>query len=192
MDHLSPHDVMIMFTALAVLLGAAKFAGELMEKLDQPSVLGEICAGILLGPTVLGHFLPNVYATVFPSKGAMPIVLDTVTTLGVVFFLLTAGLEIDLRSIFRQGKSALLVSSFGVIVPFALGFGAASLFPNFLGAEEGADQIIFALFVGTALSISALPVIAKILMDLNLLRTEMGTVVMSSAMFDDLVGWILF
>jgi Kef-type K+ transport system membrane component KefB/mannitol/fructose-specific phosphotransferase system IIA component (Ntr-type) len=122
----------------------------------------------------------------------MPIVLETVTTIGVVFFLLTAGLEIDLRSIFRQGKSALLVSFFGVIIPFALGFAAAGAFPRFLGAEAGASRLIFALFVGTALSISALPVIAKILMDLNLIRTEMGTVVMSSAMFDDLVGWILF
>jgi len=183
---------MTMFLALAALLGAAKLAGELMQKLDQPSVLGEIMAGILLGPTVLGHFKPGIYAALFPSTGAMPIVLDTVTTLGVVFFLLTAGLEVDLRSIFRQGKSALLVSLLGVVVPFSLGFVAAIGFPRFLGAEEGADRLIFALFVGTALSISALPVIAKILMDLNLLRSEMGTVVMSSAMFDDLVGWILF
>ncbi len=183
---------MTMFLALATLLGAAKLAGELMQKLDQPSVLGEIMAGILLGPTVLGHFKPGIYAALFPSTGAMPIVLDTVTTLGVVFFLLTAGLEVDLRSIFRQGKSALLVSLLGVVVPFSLGFVAAMGFPRFLGAEEGADRLIFALFVGTALSISALPVIAKILMDLNLLRSEMGTVVMSSAMFDDLVGWILF
>jgi Kef-type K+ transport system membrane component KefB/mannitol/fructose-specific phosphotransferase system IIA component (Ntr-type) len=183
---------MTMFLALAALLGAAKLAGELMQKLDQPSVLGEIMAGILLGPTVLGHFKPGIYAVLFPTTGAMPIVLDTVTTLGVVFFLLTAGLEVDLRSIFRQGKSALLVSLLGVVVPFSLGFVAAMGFPRFLGAEEGADRLIFALFVGTALSISALPVIAKILMDLNLLRSEMGTVVMSSAMFDDLVGWILF
>jgi Kef-type K+ transport system membrane component KefB/mannitol/fructose-specific phosphotransferase system IIA component (Ntr-type) len=183
---------MTMFLALAVLLGTAKLAGELMQKLGQPSVLGEIIAGILLGPTLLGHFRPQIYAALFPSTGAMPIVLETVTTIGVVFFLLTAGLEIDLRSIFRQGKSALLVSFFGVIIPFALGFSAAGAFPRFLGAEAGASRLIFALFVGTALSISALPVIAKILMDLNLIRTEMGTVVMSSAMFDDLVGWILF
>jgi len=183
---------MTMFLSLAVLLGAAKLAGELMQKLDQPAVLGEIMAGILLGPTVLGHFRPNVYAYLFPSTGAMPLVLDTVATLGVVFFLLTAGMEIDLRSIYRQGKSALLVSFFGVIVPFAFGFGTAWLFPEYLGAQSGADTLIFSLFVGTALSISALPVIAKILMDLNLLRSEMGTVVMSSAMFDDLVGWILF
>jgi Kef-type K+ transport system membrane component KefB/mannitol/fructose-specific phosphotransferase system IIA component (Ntr-type) len=167
-------------------------AAELMHKIRQPSILGEIGVGILLGPTVLGHYQPHLYETLFPITGPMPIVLDTVTTLGVVFFLLTAGLEIDLRSIFRQGKSALLVSIFGVAFPFAAGFLAAEAFPEYMGAVSGADTLIFSLFVGTALSISALPVIAKILMDLNLLRTEMGTVIISSAMFDDLVGWILF
>src|ERR1700731_1439686 len=192
MQHLNPHDVMTMFMALATLLGCAKLAAELMQKIGQPPILGEISVGIFLGPTVLGHYRPDIYAALFPSTGPMPIVLDTVTTLGVVFFLLTAGLEIDLRSIFRQGKSALLVSIFGVAFPFVSGFAAASTFPNYMGAEGGADVLIFALFVGTALSISALPVIAKILMDLNLLRTELGTVVISSAMFDDLVGWILF
>ncbi|MGA8619862.1 MAG: cation:proton antiporter [Candidatus Sulfotelmatobacter sp.] len=192
MQHLSPHDVMTMFMALATLLGCAKLAAELMQKIGQPSILGEISVGIFLGPTVLGHYQPHLYETLFPTTGPMPIVLDTVITLGVVFFLLAAGLEIDLRSIFRQGKSALLVSIFGVAFPFGAGFLAATVFPSEMGAESGANPLIFALFVGTALSISALPVIAKILMDLNLLRTEMGTVIISSAMFDDLVGWILF
>jgi len=192
MQHLSPHDVMTMFVALATLLGCARLAAELMQKIGQPSILGEIGVGILLGPTVLGHYRPHLYAALFPSTGPMPIVLDTVTTLGVVFFLLTAGLEIDLRSIFRQGKSALLVSTFGVAFPFAAGFLGAVVFPQEMGAEAGADGLVFALVVGTALSISALPVIAKILMDLNLLRSEMGTVIISSAMFDDRVGWILF
>jgi Kef-type K+ transport system membrane component KefB/mannitol/fructose-specific phosphotransferase system IIA component (Ntr-type) len=191
-QHLSPHDVMTMFMALATLLGCAKLAAELMQKIGQPPILGEIGVGILLGPTVLGHYRPHIYETLFPTSGPMPIVLDTVTTLGVVFFLLTAGLEIDLRSIFRQGRSALLVSIFGVAFPFGAGFLAATVFPREMGAVVGANPLIFALFVGTALSISALPVIAKILMDLNLLRTEMGTVIISSAMFDDLVGWILF
>jgi Kef-type K+ transport system membrane component KefB len=192
MPHLSPHDVMTMFMALATLLGCAKLAAELMQKIGQPPILGEISVGIFLGPTVLGHYRPHLYETLFPTTGPMPIVLDTVTTLGVVFFLLTAGFEIDLRSIFRQGKSALLVSIFGVAFPFGAGFLAAEVFPRYMGAESGANPLIFALFVGTALSISALPVIARILMDLNLLRTEMGTVIISSAMFDDLVGWILF
>jgi Kef-type K+ transport system membrane component KefB/mannitol/fructose-specific phosphotransferase system IIA component (Ntr-type) len=192
MQHLSPHDVMTMFMALATLLGCAKLAAELMQKIGQPPILGEISVGIFLGPTVLGHYRPHLYEALFPTTGPMPIVLDTVTTLGVVFFLLTAGMEIDLRSLFRQGKSALLVSIFGVAFPFGAGFLAAQVFPRYMGAEAGANPLIFALFVGTALSISALPVIAKILMDLNLLRTEMGTVIISSAMFDDLVGWILF
>ncbi len=134
MPHLSPHDVMTMFMALAVLLGGAKLAGELMQKLGQPAILGEISVGILLGPTVLGHFRPKIYTALFPIVGPAPIALETITTLGVVFFLLTAGLEIDLRSIFRQGKSALFVSFFGVIFPFAAGFLAAGLFPKYLGA----------------------------------------------------------
>ena len=183
---------MVVFLALAALLGCAKFAGELVKKFNQPSVLGEIIAGILLGPTVLGHYKPTVYALLFPHTGPVALVLDGVTAISVVFFLLTAGIEIDLTSIFRQGKSALLVSSFGVVIPFAFGFVAAGLFPHFLGADANGDRLVFALFIGTALSISALPVIARILMDLGLLQTEMGTVVMSSAMFDDLVGWILF
>src|ERR1700678_3240743 len=147
MPHLSPHDVMTMFTALAVLLGCAKLAAEIAQKLGQPSILGEISVGIFLGPTVLGRLRPHLYEALFPTTGPMPIVLDTVTTLGVVFFLLTAGLEIDLRSIFRQGKSALLVSFLGVIIPFALGFSAAEWSPQFLGAETGANTRIFALFV---------------------------------------------
>jgi Kef-type K+ transport system membrane component KefB/mannitol/fructose-specific phosphotransferase system IIA component (Ntr-type) len=192
MDHLTPHDVMTMFLSLAVLLGAARIAGELMLKLNQPAVLGEILAGIFLGSTVLGSVSPRTYEAIFPTTGHLPIVLEAVTTIGVVLFLLTAGIEVDLSSLFRQGKSALLVSLFGVAFPLVLGFTAAWFFPRFLGAEQGADRLIFALFLGTALSISALPVIAKVLMELNLLRSDMGTVVLTSAMFDDLVGWILF
>jgi len=183
---------MVVFLALAALLASAKLAGELVKKFNQPSVLGEIIAGILLGPTVLGHFQPAVYALLFPRTGPVALVLEGITAISVVFFLLTAGIEIDLASIFRQGKSALLVSSFGMVIPFAVGFLSARMFPRFLSAGEGTDPIVFALFIGTALSISALPVVARVLMDLGLLRSEMGTIVMSSAMFDDLVGWILF
>src|SRR5260370_37876241 len=111
----------------------------------------------------------------------MPIVLDTVTTLGVVFFLLTAGLEIDLRSIFRQGKSALLVSIFGVAFPFGAGFLAAEVFPRYMGAEAGAGPLIFALFVGPALLISAVPVIGGVRVGLNFLVTEVGHVIGASA-----------
>ena len=192
MHQLTTHDVTTMFLALAVLLGGAKLAGEFTQKMSQPAVLGEIIAGILLGPGFLGMLAPRLEATLFPTQGAFPLVLGVVANLGVVLFLLTAGIEVDLSSVFRQGKSALLVSSCGVVVPFVVGTIAAGLFPRFLGSEPGANREIFALFVGTALSISALPVVAKILMDLNLLRSDVGMLILSSAMFDDLVGWILF
>ena len=110
--------------------------------------------------------------------------LETVTTLGVVFFLLVAGLETSLRLIFRQGKSALFVSSFGVIFPFVIGFIAARSLPHFLGLPPRANSLIFALFVGTALSISALPVIARTLMDIGLLARRTVKAVSSPAMDD--------
>ena len=104
MDHLTQHDVMVVFVALAALLASAKFAGELVKKFNQPSVLGEILAGIVLGPTILGRFEPQVYDLLFPRSGPVALVLDGVAAISVVFFLLTAGIEIDLASIFRQGK----------------------------------------------------------------------------------------
>jgi hypothetical protein len=130
MPHLTPHDVMTMFMALAVLLGCAKLAAELMQKIGQPSILGEIFVGIFLGPTVLGRFRPHVYEALFPPLGRCQLCCTPSPHWGVVFFLLTAGLEIDLRSIFRQGKSALLVSLFGVAFPLGAGFLAASIFLN--------------------------------------------------------------
>ena len=142
MQHLSPHDVMTMFMALATLLGCAKLAAELMQKIGQPPILGEISVGILPGPNGSWDITArHLYAALFPTTGPMPIVLDTVTTLGVVFFLLTAGLEIDLRSIFRQGKSALLVSLFGVAFPFAAGFLAATDFPRDTWARRWARTL---------------------------------------------------
>lgn len=111
-----------------------------MGKIGQPAILGEIFAGILLGPTVLGHFRPQWYSGKFPTSGALPIVFKTVTTLGVVFFLLVVGLENSLR--FRRGKSELFGSSFGVIFPF-VGFivpACARSFPHFLALQPGATR----------------------------------------------------
>lgn len=192
MDHLAPADIVVMLIGFAVMLGLARAFGELFNYFKQPAIVGEILAGILLGPTILGTFAPRFFGWLFPGLGAVSIAYDAIITIAVVLLLLIAGLEIDLSVLWRQGRAALLISVLGTAVPFAVGFGAAYAWPRFWGIEPGADLLTFALFFGTALSISALPVIAKIMMDLNLFKTDVGMLVMGAAMFSDLVGWIVF
>lgn len=181
-----------MFLALGLLLGSARLFGEIARRFNQPAVLGEILAGILLGPTVLGALAPAASAFLFPRSGGGALALDGLMTLAITLFLLVAGLEVDLSSIWRQGKLAINVGVAGILVPFAVGFGAAWFVPKLMGIEAGADPLLFALFMATALSISALPVIAKTLMDLNLYRSDLGMLVVAAAVFNDLVGWIVF
>lgn len=192
MGALSHHEVTTLFIAVGLLLGVARVLGEVAQRLGQPSVIGELLAGILLGPTVLGQLAPDLSASVFPNEGGSAIALRGITTIAIALFLLVAGLEIDLSTVWRQGRKATIVGLTGILAPFALGFGSAWLAPELLGAEAGADPFIFALFVATALSISALPVIAKTLMDLNLFRTDLGMITIAAAVFNDVVGWIIF
>ena len=106
--------------------------------------------------------------------------------------LLVSGLEVDLSVMLKQGKIALFTSVMGIAVPFGLGFGASYFFPEFMGIKDENMILVFSLFIGTALSITALPVVARTLMDLNIFRTEMGLIIIAAAMLNDLVGWIIF
>lgn len=192
MQTLTHPEITAMFLALGLLLASARLFGEVARRFNQPSVLGEILAGILLGPTVFGALAPKWSLFLFPRTGGGALALDGLMTLAITLFLLVAGLEVDLSTIWRQGKLALNVGVAGVVVPFAVGFGAAWFLPELMGIEAGADPLLFALFMATALSISALPVIAKTLMDLNLYRSDLGMLVVAAAVFNDLVGWIIF
>jgi Kef-type K+ transport system membrane component KefB/mannitol/fructose-specific phosphotransferase system IIA component (Ntr-type) len=192
MIRLTSDDTVVFFLAMGILLALARAMGEIARRVHQPVVLGEILAGILLGPTVLGTLAPRVHERLFPATGGSAMAFSALTTVAVVLFLLVAGMEVNLSSIWRQGRSALFVSISGIVFPFLLGLLAAFAAPAALGCEEPGRQVVFAFFFATALSISALPVIAKTLMDLNLYRSDVGMVVIASAIFDDLVGWIIF
>ncbi len=189
---LEPADITVLLAGLAVLLGLAKLLGELARRFRQPAVLGEILAGVVLGPTVLGAMAPGVAGWLFPETGSAWLGLETLSMLGAVLLLLIAGLEVDLSSVLRQGRATLAISMMSMIVPFATGFVLAWFGSDLLGGVSPHLKLPFALFVGIALSITALPVIAKILMDLNLAKSDVGLLVMSSAMINDLVGWIGF
>lgn len=192
MSQLSHSEITALFLALGLLLASARVLGEFARALNLPAVLGEISAGILWGPTVFGTFFPQLSAFLFPVSGGGALAFDGLIVLAITLFLLVAGMEIDLSTVWRQGRITLNVSIAGIFVPFVLGFVFAWYMPWQLGKEEGADLLIFALFMATALSISALPVIAKTLLDLNLYRTDMGMLVVASAVLNDLVGWIAF
>jgi Kef-type K+ transport system membrane component KefB/mannitol/fructose-specific phosphotransferase system IIA component (Ntr-type) len=188
----SRSNVTVLFLSVGVLLIAARALGEIAKRLHQPAVLGEILAGILLGPTLLGFVLPRVSAKLFPAAGPVPIALDALTTLAIALFLFVAGMEVDLSTVWRQGRAALSVSLLGMLLPFVAGFSLALLVPTWLGRGASASGIVFALFLATALSISALPVVAKVLMDLGLFRTDMGMVIIAAAILNDISGWVIF
>ncbi|HET6543315.1 MAG TPA: cation:proton antiporter [Chryseolinea sp.] len=192
MGKLSHADVVHLLIQLSAMLAMGRILAEVARKLHQPAVIGEIIAGILLGPTVLGMFQPEWFEALFPTASGAGIVLTGFVQVAVVMLLFIAGLEVDLHIVWQQGRQAVTTSVFGLIIPFSIGFTFPYFYPEFFGINDVNARLTFALFMGTAMGITALPVIVRILMDLNIFRSRMGLLVVASAMVDDLVGWLIF
>jgi Kef-type K+ transport system membrane component KefB/mannitol/fructose-specific phosphotransferase system IIA component (Ntr-type) len=183
-------DVLVFLLSLAVLLSTARLLGEVARRLGLPLVFGELAAGIFLGPTVLGRTSPSAQHWLFPG-GVPQHMLAGYTNVAVVLLLVVAGLEVNLAIVRRRGRSALLTSILGIAMPLAGGVLLGVLLPD-SDLVRPDHRTLFALFMGVALSISALPVIAKTLLDLGLFKTDVGLLVMAAAMVDDVVGWLAF
>lgn len=192
MTFLEHNDLVLFFAQIAILLLFAKVFGEVARRLKLPSVIGEILAGIFLGPTLLGSFFPEFYNHIFLSSESAAIAVHGLATIGVVLLLFVVGSELELSHLLKEGKNATVISLSGVIFPFILGFASGWLLFELLTNSPEEHRLVFSLFLGTALSISALPVIAKTLIDLNLIKHRIGRLILISAMIDDLIGWILF
>lgn len=192
MGKLSHDAVVHLMIQLAVMLIAARIFSEIARRLKQPGVVGEIVAGILIGPTVMGMIQPDWFASLFPADSSSGIVLSGLVQVSVVMLLFVGGLEVDLHVVFQQGKVAIVTSLFGLIIPFSLGFIFPYYFPEFFGFANNYSVTIFALLMGTAMAITALPVIVRILLDTNLFKSKIGLLVVSSAMIDDVIGWLIF
>jgi Kef-type K+ transport system membrane component KefB/mannitol/fructose-specific phosphotransferase system IIA component (Ntr-type) len=184
----SDHDVLIFLLALASLLASARLLGELGRLAGLPLVVGEIAAGILLGPTALGRVSPRTHAWLFPS-GTPQSMLGAYTAVAVVLLLVVVGVEVDLRMVRRRGRSALLTGVLGVVLPMASGVALGFALPS-SDLVDPSRRVVIAMLLGVALSISALPVIAKTLLDLGLFKSRVGLLVMSAAMIDDVIGWL--
>jgi Kef-type K+ transport system membrane component KefB len=185
------HDIVVFFLQIALMLCVALIFGQLFRRFHLPSVLGELFGGILLGPTLFGAITPNAYAFVFPATTTISMGRETLLTLSVVLFLLIVGMELNPGQLKARGLNIIWTSILGIIIPFAAGYGLVILRPDMWGTQATNNTLPFAFFIGTALSISALPVISRILMDLNLLKSRLGTVIVSSAAINDLIGWFL-
>ncbi|MCU0476771.1 MAG: cation:proton antiporter, partial [Anaerolineae bacterium] len=186
----SHHDVLVLLVQIAVLLATARLMGELAQRLKQPTVVGELLAGILLGPSLLSSVFPALGEWIVPHTPVQGYLLETISLLGAMFMLLITGLETDLSLIRRQARAAVGASLGGLLVPLATGFALGMVIPDSLLTDPD-RRLVFAFFIATAMSISAIPVIAKVLFDLGLMRRDIGQTIIASGMADDTAGWIL-
>ena len=187
---LSSANLLRLLLQFVLLLAGARTLGEGARRLGQPEVLGELLAGVLLGPSLLGALLPGAFHALFPASGPEPLLLQLVADLGVILLLLLSGAEVDLDLVAQRARPALLVAAGGVAVPFAAGYGLAVVLPGGLVGPSG-SRPVFDLFVATALSISAIPVIVKILLDMRLMRRDIGQLTVAAGVLNDMAGWFL-
>jgi Kef-type K+ transport system membrane component KefB len=187
---LGAHALLILLLQLAVLLGAAMALGRLAGRLGMPAVTGELAAGVLLGPSLLEHLAPGLAGWLFPRDVGQLNLIDAVGQLGVLLLVGITGIHIDLSLLGRQASKAAAVSALGLLVPLVLGVAVAFLLPaTMLGGRS--DRTVFALFLGVALCVSAIPVVAKTLFEMGLLHRDIGQLIITAAAVDDMAGWFL-
>ena len=187
---LSGHSVFLLLVELALLVGVTRLGAELMKRLGLPPVVGELGAGILLGPSAFGRAFPDSFLAIFPREPEQLHLLEMVGTLGMTFLLLLTGLETDIKLLRNLGRAALWTSATGMLLPFALGFALGHFMPDAYLADPN-HRGLFSLFLATTMSISAMPVIAKILVDLDLTKRNIGLVILSAGVVDDTAGWLI-
>jgi len=173
--------------AVGVVVGASRLVGWAISKVGQPRVHGEIIAGILLGPSLLGLVWPQALAYLFPTEVVGG--LKVLAQLGLVLFMFMVGLDLDVGSLRGQGHKAVLISHASIILPCILGAGLGLWLHSRLGG--GADRLGFCLFLGAAMSITAFPVLARVLQETGLTGTRIGVLVITCAAIDDVTAWCL-
>lgn len=184
------HELLLFWIQLVVLLGTARVLGLVVQRFGQPRVVGELGAGVLLGPSVFGRIAPELAAWVFPGGAVQSALILAVAWLGITLLLVVTGFETDLGLLRRLGTPVVGLSTGSLVVPLIFGFGLGWVIPPDLWGDN-ANRVGFAMFIGVAMSISALPVIAKILTDMDLMRRNVGQLTIAAGMINDLIGWML-
>ncbi|MEU1607229.1 cation:proton antiporter [Micromonospora matsumotoense] len=182
--------MLLFLLQVAVLLAVAFVLGRLASRFGMPAVVGELSAGLLLGPTLLDHVAPGLAAWLLPKQADQFHLLDAVGQIGVLLLVGVTGIEVDFLLLRRRGTTVLRVATAGLLLPLGLGVATGLLLPASL-IPHGADRVVFALFLGVAMCLSAMPVIAKTLTDMRLLHRNIGQLILVTGMVDDAFGWLM-
>jgi K+:H+ antiporter len=175
---------------LGVLLVVGRLMGEAAQRIGQPPVMGQLIGGLLLGPSALGLVWPAAQHALFPGAAAQQSMLDAVSQLGILMLLLLTGMETDLQLVKRVGRAAVAVSIAGVTVPFICGFALGELLPAELLPKPEA-RLVTAIFLGTALSISSVKIVAMVVRQMHFMRRDLGQIIVASAILEDTTGWVI-
>lgn len=186
---MSSTEFVTLLLQLGTMLVCGVVCGQIMARIRQPAVLGEMIGGILLGPTLFGMLVPAAYHWLFPATGLAAAVRGGTIKLGMLFFLFLVGLEINLADIRRHGWGALLIGLTATLIPLGCGIAIVYLFPHLWALQNESLRFAFALFIGASMANTANPVLARILYDLGLLKKDFGALLLTATVVDDLVAW---
>lgn len=182
------HPLALLLSQIVTIILAARLLGWICIKIKQPSVIGEMIAGIILGPSLLGMYFPEFSAFLFPKESLGN--LQFLSQIGLILFMYIVGMELDLSVLRKKAHDAVVISHASIIIPFALGIGLSYfIYQEF--APEGVQFTSFALFIAIAMSITAFPVLARIVQERNLQKTKLGTIVITCAAADDITAWCI-
>ena len=182
------HPLALLLAQIVTIIFVARLFGWICIKLKQPSVIGEMIAGIVLGPSLIGMYFPEFSAFLFPKESLGN--LQFLSQIGLILFMYIVGMELDLSVLRKKAHDAVVISHASIIIPFALGIGLSYfIYREF--APEGVQFTSFALFIAIAMSITAFPVLARIVQERNLHKTKLGTVVITCAAADDITAWCI-
>ncbi len=180
----------VFFAQLMLLMVVGRLLGEAMIRFRQPGVMGQLIAGLVLGPSLLGALAPDWQHAIFPAAKEQKAMLDAIAQFGVLLLLLLTGMETDLKLVRRTGGASVIASLAGIIIPFACGVALGEALPDSMLPDPG-KRLITSLFLGTALSIASVKIVATVIREMNFLRRTVGQIILASAIIDDTVGWMI-
>jgi Kef-type K+ transport system membrane component KefB/nucleotide-binding universal stress UspA family protein len=180
----------ILIAQVALLLLVGRGLGEIMQRFGQPAVIGQLLAGLILGPSLFGWVWPEAHNLIFPKSAEQKSLITGLSDMGVMMLLLLTGMETDLKLVRKVGVPAIAVTAMGVAVPFACGFALGQFVPQSILPDSG-HRLIASLFLGTALSISSIKIVAMVVREMNFMRRNLGQIIVASAIMEDTTGWVI-